>query len=799
MRFITSAEDKRKAVLFVSILVYTIVLSIATINKHRGFYSYAWDLGVFDQVVHNSLFENRFLQYTCDSYLNLKSSYLAFHFSPILVLLFPFYYLLPNVSTLLILKSLLLALGAFPLYYLGARITGNRNLGLIVSLVYLVQPGLHASNWFDFQPQVFIPLLLFSTYLFFIESRWKLFFPTMILSLLIEEHVFLIYLTLLMGYYLAQREQIKDLIDVNNVRTRCVFVSVFIAFIIFFLGGYTKNIFPVNDLYLDVFQTSKSFEVLEFSGSGFSLPFYVLRNPIKSISALVYDLDLKFLYIIFLYAPLIFLPILNSFSIPSYVLYLPFLLSNYRAYYTLGAHYYLYLVTSIFIGLVYALRGWGDEKRIPKHFVLVSVLFMVILSPLSPLSQAINSDQDVLWYPVQARTDIEIDHLTELVNLVPGDAAVLTMNHLFPHFSGRTNSYVIPVVSVTDEVTVDNLESYIDKLIEASDYVLLDLNVLDFWSEYVFDKIYDGSDFHVWQVKGNAVLFSRSGVSTLLPGETVRVYGVDQLQTGNNPVIYDGSFESPYVVSYKSSRPKNVVYGPYTFLPRGNYLVTFRIRVENSSSPLVGYVQVTRDLEEVLSRKYVWSFDVSSDEWFNVELVLGLEDIAKMTEFQFYSFGDSVTYLQQIRVEPLTYDKIVSSTNSITYEELSIACGNVTDDGYIHSTGKSEHCLWYGPYQVVEPGIYNVEFNLRVHVLSDDHSQNILSLDVVSSKRLEVYAEYNLTEHNVVLDEWNKVVLVIQVDEPTKLEFRGMNSSSGWMIELSEITLNPVLEELIIK
>ena len=101
-------------VLVAAIAVYATVFSYATIQKHRDFHSYAWDLGVFNQVMYSSVYGGRLFHYTCDSYLNVEENYLAFHFSPILVLLFPLYYLFPYPSLLLKLNITALADAAYP-------------------------------------------------------------------------------------------------------------------------------------------------------------------------------------------------------------------------------------------------------------------------------------------------------------------------------------------------------------------------------------------------------------------------------------------------------------------------------------------------------------------------------------------------------------------------------------------------------------------------------------------------------------------------------------------------------------
>lgn len=792
-------ENRHKYVLILAILMYTLVFSFSTIIKHRNFYSYAWDLGVFNQAMYNSVYENKLLHYTCDSYLNIKNNYLAFHFSPILGLLFPIYYLFPWVSTLLVIKSFLLAVAAYPLYLLGIKLTENKSLSLLVSLVYLIQPGLHGSNWFDFQPQVFIPLMLFSTFYFFLEKKWKFYIPTLLLSLFIEEHTFLIVGTILAGYYLVENTQIKDLLDYQNSQTRIVYATLGVSILVYILGSVVKLYFPVNSLYLDIFQTSKSFEVLEFKGSGFVLPFYALRYPFKALVALGHDLDLKFLYIIFLYGSLLFLPLLSIFSLPSMFLYLPFMLSNYRAYYTLGAHYYLYLVTSIFIGLLYTLKYLNNNHtKITRHVLTLSLFFVLLLSPLSPASQVLNRNQQVLWYPDQSRTVQEIDNLSQLVGYVPKNASVVTMNHIFPHVSGRVNAYVLPVLEANEEIERD-LELYINELLESCDYVLLDLNVLGYWSEYAFENIVTSTEFGVWKTKGNSVLFKRGISDIVLPGDQAQIFTVAEIQFGSHEIISDPITNEPVARSVNGSKPGLFVYGPYTFLPEGNYVVSYRIKVENSESPLVGYYQITRELEEVVTRKNIWSYDFTDSDWHVVDIVVGLDRISMLTEFQLYSFGKADVYVSEISVTPLSVESIVSSTRSYYSDNLVVPNGDVTDEMIIRSINETMNELWYGPYSIIEPGSYVLDFNLRARPLGDSFSNDVIKLDVISSKNLSMIAEFNVTALDMEGGDWKKIVLRFTVNEPMKLEFRGMYPSNDWLIELSDITLNPILPETIVQ
>ena len=79
------------AALLFTIGIYSVVFSAATCWKHYCFNSYAWDLGMFDQILHDSVFEGRPFYYTLNLFMNPSGHYFAIHFTPIIMLLFPLY------------------------------------------------------------------------------------------------------------------------------------------------------------------------------------------------------------------------------------------------------------------------------------------------------------------------------------------------------------------------------------------------------------------------------------------------------------------------------------------------------------------------------------------------------------------------------------------------------------------------------------------------------------------------------------------------------------------------------------
>ena len=93
-------------------------MSTITILKHNAFLTSGFDLGIFNQAFSTTLFDGKLFYETADLSFNPGGSFFGVHFSPILFLLLPFYAIYPSVENLLVMQTVILALGAFPIYWM---------------------------------------------------------------------------------------------------------------------------------------------------------------------------------------------------------------------------------------------------------------------------------------------------------------------------------------------------------------------------------------------------------------------------------------------------------------------------------------------------------------------------------------------------------------------------------------------------------------------------------------------------------------------------------------------------------
>lgn len=109
------------------------------------------------------------------------------HFSLILYLLAPLYWLWDSPKVLLLVQALGLAAGAAPVYGLARARLRSPGLALLFALGYLLYPALHWMSLYGFHPDTLVaPLLLMA--LWAVESRRQaLFYVTIVLALLCRE------------------------------------------------------------------------------------------------------------------------------------------------------------------------------------------------------------------------------------------------------------------------------------------------------------------------------------------------------------------------------------------------------------------------------------------------------------------------------------------------------------------------------------------------------------------------------------------------------------------------------------
>lgn len=440
------------------ILAYGVIFSAISIFRLNTF-QLEYDLAVFIQdfwttLNYGDLFYNS---------LHTNSQF-GIHFSPIIILILPFFALVPGPEILLIVQSFLLGLGALPLYWY-CRDCIDNTTGIIISATYLLYPALHGVNLYDFHEICFVPSLIGMTIFGLLTKRGTIFIFFAFLSLLIREDVtIIVFMTAVAGFFLyRQRDQKMKKLSLLVIILSLIwfFLTIFI-----FIPGCSYDSSQTHDGFINQYFSYKD-------------NFFPL-------------LHLKELYIFQMLSPVCFLSLLSPeiffISIPSWI---EILFAPRLAYFSIYYQYSALLIPIIFFSLLTSLTK--IKKRFCNNLLLYQLLLLIIIFS-SCISAGINSPaMKQMQLILENNMEIPIDHRENL------DYAIMSIPEE-THLSTQYN--VLPFAAKRKNLTVDYNEN--------ADYLLID-HIL-FWrtndflknteqinNSYILDYNYNG--IQIWKKK----------------------------------------------------------------------------------------------------------------------------------------------------------------------------------------------------------------------------------------------------------------------------------------------------------
>jgi uncharacterized membrane protein len=493
------------AVLGLFVLLDIVVLSWVQVIAYNSYFTFSQDFGSFTQIFYTTTHDHVLLWYTSNIPSGSNGTFMAVHFAPLIFLLLPFYALAPSPATLLVMKIVVLALGAFPAYGIAHRRLGSPRWGLLLGTAYLVSPITMTLNWIDFDLEVFLPFFVLCAIYLLIRRRYFAFLIAWLFALAtIESSVpFLLAFAVLalLGSFWGPRPVVRE----DRVRERIALSSaVFLAVI--WLGLSYITIHSYSSLG-GTFGSSYAshYTVLQAQSFLQVLPQAVL-HPGPAGAALQYHGGDKIVYLLMLFGCFAFLPLFGEirYLAPPFAWIGLALLSNTDQMYSFGSQYLGYVSPFLFAGavggLVY-LRPW-----VAKHLVSpggAPVAPSLSVSPHKPrwrlprtedallpgvvvlaVVVTVGIGNPFLTHPVGAFTVIQYGlpsptaHtalLNRIMALIPPTAAVLTTDHLFPQLSDRVDAYVLPSGETFAPTT--SYTNALNLFINESNYVLLDFTL----------------------------------------------------------------------------------------------------------------------------------------------------------------------------------------------------------------------------------------------------------------------------------------------------------------------------------
>lgn len=152
-----AGERAARAVTLLAMALFAGGVGGLAVFRHARFASYSFDLGIYEQALW--LISRGEVPFVTVRGVHV----LGDHFTPILYPLALLYRLGVGIEGLVLFQAAALALGAWPLYRMGTRVTGSPWMGTAAAVAYLLYPPLRAIACFDFHPiALAIPGLLFA-------------------------------------------------------------------------------------------------------------------------------------------------------------------------------------------------------------------------------------------------------------------------------------------------------------------------------------------------------------------------------------------------------------------------------------------------------------------------------------------------------------------------------------------------------------------------------------------------------------------------------------------------------------
>lgn len=800
---VSKAISKYEVALLLCVSLYISIFTYFLALKHYVFETYAWDLGSFSQALYASLKGKPFYQ-TVHLFVLPDGDFFGIHFSPILFLLVPLYAVWTDPMALLFIKTAAVGLAALPLYGLAAKVIGSKKAALLISSLYLLYPPLHGANWFDFQPVSFLPLITFTMQYAYITQRRWLYITSILLGSMTTEYCAVVVALFILFNWLKSFRLCKDLKHViretSSKASLSLLLPIFIPIVLLLIGVSVVNSHYYTPEFEEFIRAYSNWRVLGERVDFWSIPLYIIQHPTRALEALLYDYHIKFLYIIILFGSLCFIPFYSVYSLMLIPLMLPFLLSNYRAYYTIGAHYPFYIIPVIFTSLVYSSRN----SLLNRKILAVMLLFTISLSPLSPMAYKFIEESGVLWYPPQLRMDEHINSLHKLISLVPENASILTQNHIFPHVSNRLNAYAIPLEDVYFHNTLA-AEKYISNLINQSEYILIDLRNVDASTNYVIKSAINQM-FNLYACGKESFILKAGEVNRPFFEELIRrrVFAIEELCIGKNARI-EFDRELGKKVAYLDKGVQGyVVYGPYTYLPRGIFRTTYLIKVEESDNegPVLIVDVADKYGSEILGKKVLFNFELKKGKWIEIPIEFSTtEKLRYPVEFRVYSLGKAKVFVGAVAIDMIS-ERAVRDVGqmSFTAMDLKLKEGIVKSGMIIKECGKEADVVWFGPYVSLPAGRYSLRICLMMVPAVTLKNETAIILDLIHDRgtRTVKEVEVNVSLINSLKMENGWLVFDIPfelVNPVNDFEVRGRGASASYEIKLAFIELLPILME----
>lgn len=611
---------------FIILLFSLYYIGISCINYR--FYLTGGDLPIFTEIFANTI-KGDFLQSTIQ---HGRYNFLAHHFSPILILLVPLYFLFSSPYTLLVIQGLVFTAGAWPLFRFTAAKSKSNFLAAAITTSYLLAPLQLEDLLYDFHPAYFTPTFVLFT-LYFLSERKKLFYFISFALLLLCKTDSFIYAASIGFYALFKKETRK--IGYLSIIFSLVYTGIGLCWL--------KPLLAKGS---DLQHHNWFLKRYHYLGTDFgSAAKNIFFHPLLIIKDFVhYNPLLKLRSLCFIFIPVAALPLLSgSALIPLAGAILVMFLSNNWVQNSLMYHYstviYAFTFFATAIGACWLVKNRSLRlvNACSAYILIAGLLTHFFFSEWTP-ARKFN------YYPYFHLHKV---HLTDsIIDLIqPGDsitcrhsyACQLLQNH--PVTIIKAHSKHIP--DHTDYILVDEQErhsKYLRQILAEKKYGVVHVDP----SFMLLKKGYN--------TRKNDVAFATFFMS--FEGErTPHCVGINTVDPAAHNIWARHSRKD-------TDQEGSIAYGPYQRYPTGHYQVKFYLKTaDNTIKDPIASIDVSTDTGlKPLAKKEISGTDfraVGKYQCFTLDLEH--TDPAARIEFRVFCYNKTDLWLDRIELDSPAY------------------------------------------------------------------------------------------------------------------------------------------------
>ncbi len=593
------------------IAAHAVLFSTLAILRDRGEWSATVDLGLFKEALWNTLHGRVMFSPT------VGYSFLGEHFSPVLFLLVPFYWVSPTSECLLIIQTLAVSVAAWPVYLVARDLGLRRSTATLLAGAMLCSPPLHTALMYDFHMDLLAVPALSWLVLALSRRRFGQAFVAVALLVSVKEDMFIPAVGALLACALPGTSRDR--------KWSAALGAIAVGYCLFAMAVLLKKFGPPPGVpvYMSDGSEPGGYKFLRnfrhLGGPGGPLG-HLLGQPVRFV--LWAFTDARLTTFTTLLAPVGFASLLAGWRITLLMPLGIILLSDNPEIVALRYHYSAIQHPGVYLAAAFGLAALVTRSRHSARtetavaaYLVAATLTLVATHPTSLASRVHATDTRAIT--PHTRT------VARLAAAVPPMVPVSVSTWIGPRFSNRPYNGLFPNgIDRAEWVLVDLQRPPWPASVESRDATLLHLMRTGF-------GVVRAEDGVVLMQRGHSPQGNPEAVRRLFVNRRYEVEGTEQTEFPNCSVRdVSASDGRARVVSADDPRPPGwMVYGPFIRLPQGHWRVTFRLRARRAGAVgnEIGLVDVFRPPGVTIAQRVLTPEMFPTGEWRDVSLDFELD------------------------------------------------------------------------------------------------------------------------------------------------------------------------------